>query len=233
MNYVRQYSLKIMADIFRCESFTDLSCISDTLAKLTKSPPAASASAEEIMAFVSAVDAACLRLLKSNTEDANKLFLETSRMELEFFTSVDASVLAPLSQELYSFYSQVPATVPATHRPHSQSLSAGTATSLMKKINHVVGSRKDDVTEPLLHTLAGCVLLAARRHPASLQNVFRLLFGLHRNPKLISCACGDAMTCRLRPQIEGIFGDCLEVMGMEAFLQHVYLNVGARPWREA
>ena len=180
------------------------------------------------MAFVSAVDAACLRLLKSNTEDANKLFLEASRMELEFFTSVDASVLAPLSQELYSFYSQIPATVPAAHRPHSQSLSAGAATSLMKKINHVVGSRKDDVTEPLLHTLAGCVLLAARRHPASLQNVFRLLFGLHRNPKLISCACGDAMTCRLRPQIEGIFGDCLEVMGMEAFLQHVYLNVGRR-----
>ena len=233
MNYVRQYSLKIMADIFRCESFTDLSCISDTLAKLTKSPPAPSASAEEIMAFVSAVDAACLRLLKSNTEDANKLFLEASRMELDFFTSVDASVLAPLSQELYFFYSQVPATVPATHCPHSQSLSAATATSLMKKINNVVGSKRDDVTEPLLHTLAGCVLLAARCHPDALRNVFHLLFGLHRDAKLISCACRDAMTSRLRPQIEGIFGDCLEAMGMEAFLPHVYLNVCARPWREA
>lgn len=215
-----------MTDIFRCESFADVSCMSTTLSKLIASPTASTASDEEIKAFVSAVDAACLRLLKSNSNDANKLFLEATRVELQFFTSANASVQTAISEELYLFYSQIPATVLTTHSPHPQSLTAATATTLATAFSGVVSSKKKDITQPLLHTLSGAALLVARCCPAATKTVIRLLFGLHGSSALISCVYGSVMMFSFRPQIESIFGDCLEALGLEAFLQQAYITVG-------
>ena len=179
-----------MGDIFRCESFTDLPCISNTLTTILKSPTPPTASEEEIMAFVSTLNAACLRLLKNNCEGTKNLFMEATRAELQFFTSADASVQTALSQEMYSFYSQVPTTVSATHSPHPQSVSTVIARMLVGHLVHTLSDKQKPVvvTQPLLHTLAGGATLVARGRPDTLSLVFGLLFGLHANSTLVSCA---------------------------------------------
>ena len=95
-----------------------------------------------------------------------------------------------------------------------------------------ITEKKKEVCEPLSHALSGLIAFLAKSHPDAFVPAIRLLLGQYDAPGMMKWECVECVSDRARPFLTGLLGDCLEWMGLEPFLKHVFITVSVESVRD-
>ena len=92
---------------------------------------------------------------------------------------------------------------------------------------YVTSITEKEICEPLYHALSGLIAILAKPHSDAFVPAIRLFLDQYDAPRMLKWERVVWMIHRARPILAGLLGDCLEGMGLEAFLKHVFITVSA------
>lgn len=95
-----------------------------------------------------------------------------------------------------------------------------------------ITEKKKEICEPLYHALSGLIAFLAKPHPDAFVPAIRLLLGQYDASGMVKWERVECVTDRARPFLTGLLGDCLEWMGLEPFLKHVFITVSVESARD-